>query len=130
MGSEEVARQIEARLKAERAKLEGQVADQIAKEKQAMLDEIHAAEAEERRKKEELENALAENQRKLDEAAKKSKEDEEARNQARYRELEEEQRRRDAAREARRAEEAKTREEQKKILGKGNARPKLSFSFG
>ena len=121
---------IAANISEGRLRIAEEVEAQLVAEKEALLGEAKRAQVEDRRKQEDLNAMLEDNQRKVEEAQRKEAEAREREEEQRFRELEAQQKPKEEALRKKRLEEEQVKLDQMKVLGKKNARPKLSFSFG
>ena len=121
---------IAAKISEGRQRIAEEVKAQLVAEKEALLTEARCAEEEDQRKQEELNAMLEENQRIVEEAQRKEAEAREQEEEHRFRELEAQQKLKEEAMRKKRLEEEQVKLDQMKVLGKKNARPKLSFSLG
>jgi arginine/glutamate-rich protein 1 len=130
LNSEEVKKEIEAKVQEGRNKLFDEIAQQLAREKEDALAEARRQEEQAQREKEQLERMLEENQLKIEEAQRRAAEEQSKNEEKRYKELEALQRQKDEIQRRRKLEDEQGRAEQMKVLGKKNTRPKLSFALG
>ncbi|KAJ7545467.1 hypothetical protein O6H91_09G121400 [Diphasiastrum complanatum] len=130
LNSEEVKLEIARKIQEGRKKIFDDISIQLLQEKEEALSEARRKEEQERREKEELERMLEENRKKIEEAQRRAAEEQARKEEERYRELEALQLQKEEALRRKKLEEEQERAEQTKILGKKNARPKLSFAFG
>ncbi|CAM6093839.1 unnamed protein product [Calypogeia fissa] len=128
--SDDLKREVELKVEEGRKKILEDIANQLQQEKQAALAAARKKEEKIQKEKEELEKMLDDNRRKIEESQRRAAEEQARKEEERYRELETLQRHKEEQLRRRKLEEEQSRNEQMKILGKKNTRPKLSFALG